>query len=71
MLLLASELNPTRFDQVISAMGGHGERVTSLHELGGALRRALDSNLPAVIEVPVSRVPSPLTEAVIARGGEV
>ncbi|MGV9797558.1 thiamine pyrophosphate-binding protein [Mycobacterium sp. NPDC003449] len=68
---LASELSATRFDRVIAALGGYGERVTDLRDFGAALHRALDSGLPACLEVPVNRTPSPLTEAVIARGGEV
>lgn len=69
--ILATELSTTRFDQVIAALGGPGERVTSLDDLGPALDRALASGLPACIEVPVERVPSPLTDAVISRGGGV
>jgi acetolactate synthase-1/2/3 large subunit len=69
--VLASELSDVRYDRVISALGGYGERVTSLGDIGPALRRALDSGVPACLDVPVSRAPSPLTEAVIARGGEV
>jgi len=69
--VLASELSDVRYDRVITALGGHGERVTSLGELRPALQRALDAGVPACIDVPVSRAPSPLTEAVISRGGEV
>lgn len=68
---LASELSETRYDQVITALGGYGERITSLDDLGPALERALASGVPACIEVPVQRVPSALTQAVIERGGEV
>lgn len=69
--VLASELGPTRYDHVITALGGYGERVTSLDELSHALTRAIVADVPACLEVPVQRTPSPLTEAVIARGGEV
>jgi len=69
--VLASELSDVRYDRVITALGGYGERVTSLGELRPALQRALDAGVPACIDVPVSLAPSPLTEAVISRGGEV
>lgn len=69
--VLASELSDVRYDRVIAALGGHGERVTSLAELGPALQRAMEADIPVCIDVPVSRVSSPLTDAVIGRDGEV
>ncbi|GAW52398.1 MULTISPECIES: thiamine pyrophosphate-binding protein [unclassified Nocardioides] len=69
--VVASELTAVRYDRVIEAMGGYGEYVTSVAELGPAIERAIASGKPACIEVPVSRDPSPLTNAVIARGGQV
>lgn len=68
---VASELTAMRYDRVVEAMGGYGERVTSLAEIGPAIEWAIASGKPACIEVPVSRDPSPLTNAVIARGGAV
>lgn len=69
--LLASDLSPTRFDQVVTALGGHGRRIEDLGDLPGALADAIASGLPSCIEIPVTLDPSPLTEAVIARGGVV
>lgn len=48
---IATELTPTRYDRFAEALGGHGEHVTRLDELRPALRRALDSGLPAVVNV--------------------
>lgn len=48
---VASELADTRYDKLGEALGGHGERVRSIEELQPALRRALDSGLPSVIDV--------------------
>jgi acetolactate synthase-1/2/3 large subunit len=50
------------FADVAGSLGGHGERVDNPAEIRGALRRALDSQKPAVIEVIVDdslSVPSP------------
>lgn len=69
--MLASKLSPTPFNRVIEALGGYGELVTDLDELPTALGRALASGKPACLQIPVSLDPSPLTQAVISRGGEV
>ena len=41
----------TRYDKMAEAMGGHGERVTEPGEIQPAIRRALDSGRPAVVDV--------------------
>lgn len=48
---VASELADSRYDKLAEALGGHGERVSSLEDLRPALRRALDSGLPSIIDV--------------------
>jgi acetolactate synthase-1/2/3 large subunit len=54
------ELNPTRYDLVATALGGHGELVRSAAELPGALDRSLASGKPAVINVMIESIPSPV-----------
>ena len=47
---VVADLRPaTRYDEVVRALGGHGELVSSPAELRPALRRAFDSGLPAVV----------------------
>lgn len=47
---VVADLRPgTRYDEVVRALGGHGELVSSPDELRPALRRAFDSGLPAVV----------------------
>jgi len=47
---VVAELRPgTRYDEVVTALGGYGELVTTPEELGPALRRAFESGLPAVV----------------------
>jgi acetolactate synthase-1/2/3 large subunit len=54
------ELNPTRHDLVASALGGHGELVTSHLDLAPAIERSLASGKPAVINVMIDGIPSPM-----------
>jgi acetolactate synthase I/II/III large subunit len=49
---VVAELRPgTRYDEVVRALGGHGELVSAPAELRPALERALASDLPAVVNV--------------------
>jgi len=54
------ELNATRYDLVAIALGGHGELVTQLDELAGAIERSMASGKPAVINVMIEPIPSPV-----------
>lgn len=49
---VVAELRPgTRYDEVVRALGGHGELVTAPAELRPALERAFASGLPSVVNV--------------------
>jgi len=49
---VAADLQPgCRYDQVVAGLGGHGEFVTSPDEIGPAIDRALESGLPALVNV--------------------
>jgi len=49
---VVAELRPgTRYDEVVRALGGHGELVAEPDELRPALERAFGSGLPAVVNV--------------------
>lgn len=49
---VAAELTPrTRYDQVVEALGGHGELVEKPEELKGALHRAFEAGKPALVNV--------------------
>ena len=62
--LVGCELLPSRYDEVVRALGGHGEHVTTPGQLGPALERAWASGLLACVNVSIQRVPAP----VIRRG---
>ena len=57
--LFECELLPSRYDGVATALGGHGAHVASVAELGAALRGAMESELPACVNVSISRHPAP------------
>lgn len=54
------ELNQTRYDLVATALGGHGELVEKAADLVPAIDRALASGKPAVINVMIESIPSPV-----------
>jgi len=53
--VVATELAFTRYDQVVEALGGHGEHVTKPDEIGPALKRAFESNKPALVNVEMRK----------------
>ncbi|MEP9368423.1 thiamine pyrophosphate-binding protein [Xanthobacter sp. VNH20] len=54
------DLLPTRYDQVVTALGGFGACVTRADELPDALERAHASGRPACINVMIESVPAPV-----------
>jgi len=54
------ELNQTRYDLVASALGGHAELVEKAADLAPAIERALASGKPAVVNVMIESIPSPV-----------
>jgi acetolactate synthase I/II/III large subunit len=54
------ELDPTRYDLVVAALGGHGELVENVADLPGAVERSLASGKPACINVMIESIPSPV-----------
>jgi acetolactate synthase-1/2/3 large subunit len=53
------ELLPARYDQVVSALGGHGEHVERAADMPGAIERALASGKPACINVMIESIAAP------------
>ncbi len=48
---VATELRYTRYDQVVEALGGHGEHVTEPDQIRPAIDRAFASGQPALVNV--------------------
>ena len=57
---IGCELHPSRYDLVVKALGGHGENVVTASEFAPALDRALNSGLPACINVSIQPIKAPL-----------
>ncbi|MEM9894332.1 MAG: thiamine pyrophosphate-dependent enzyme, partial [Actinomycetota bacterium] len=53
--LVATELNYTRYDLVVEALGGHGEHVTEPDQIRPALERAFASGKPALVNVEMRK----------------
>lgn len=48
---VAADLRPTRYDDVVKALGGAGETVSDPRQIGPALDRALAANVPYLVNV--------------------
>jgi len=48
---IGTELGFTRYDKIVEALGGYGEFVENPNEIGAAIERALDSGVPACVNV--------------------
>ncbi len=64
---VATDLLPTRYDQVVRGLGCHGELVENPEELQPALERCLKLERPALINIQVQRAVSPRGQAAINR----
>ena len=64
---VATNLLPTRYDLVAQGLGAEGIHVTQRDELGPALKSALASNRPTVVNVEISRTASPRGEMAVER----
>ncbi len=54
------DLLPTRYDQVVAALGGHGDMIDDAALLPAAIERALASGKPACINVMIEGVAAPI-----------
>lgn len=62
---VATDLLPSKYDQVVKALGGHGESVQHPDELPDALERAFSMNRPTLINVQIANAISPRAQAAI------
>jgi acetolactate synthase-1/2/3 large subunit len=54
------ELLPARYDQVVAALGGHGEHVERAADLLPAIERALASGKPACVNIMIESIAAPV-----------
>jgi acetolactate synthase-1/2/3 large subunit len=57
---IGCELLPTRYEQAVAVLGGHGEMVMRAADLPAALERALASGKPSCINAMIARLPAPV-----------
>lgn len=57
---IGCDLLSTRYDEIVRAMGGHGELVTKADEMLPALDRAYASGLPACVNVALDGIAAPI-----------
>ncbi|MCY4476306.1 MAG: thiamine pyrophosphate-binding protein [Chloroflexi bacterium] len=57
----------TRYDLVAKGLGAYGENVTTTEQLEPAIKRAFDYNGPALLNIEVGQIISPVAEAAIDR----
>ena len=67
---VATTLRQSRYDQVVQALGGHGELVSRPDELEPAVKRSLQSGLPALVNVITKPAISALAAASILKNKE-
>lgn len=59
--LIGCKLSGARYDKAAEGLGGHGEYVTELSALDGALERAIASGKPACVNVEIKGAPAPVS----------
>jgi acetolactate synthase-1/2/3 large subunit len=57
--LIGCALDETRYDLAVQGLGGHGEYVTDPADLDAAIKRAVDSGMPACVNVRIEGLPAP------------
>jgi acetolactate synthase-1/2/3 large subunit len=65
--VVGTELGLIRYDKVVQDLGGYGELVQNPDGIVPALQRALDSGLPACVNVITECAQSPITEAQLSQ----
>jgi acetolactate synthase-1/2/3 large subunit len=64
---VATKLLPSRYDQVVSGLGGYSELVTDHRDLKNAISRSVNQDLPSLLNVQISNSISPRAEAAITK----
>ena len=64
---VGTDLRFVHYEKMVEALGGHGEYVERPEEVAPAVKRALNSGKPSLVNIAVKRLPSPLAEAFVAR----
>jgi len=60
---IGCELSDARYDLAVEGLGGHGEFVTKLEALDGALQRSIESGKAACVNVMIEGLPAPVLQS--------
>jgi acetolactate synthase-1/2/3 large subunit len=64
---VGTDLRPARYDRMVEALGADGAYVDRADDIGPAVRRALRSGRPSLVNIAIRNVRCPLADAMIAR----
>ena len=64
---VATDLLPSRYDQIVEALGGYGEMVEHPSQLEPAIERAFNSDLPSLVNIRIQNAISPRAAAAVNR----
>ena len=64
---VATDLLPSRYDQIVEALGGYGEMVEHPSQLEPAIERAFNSDLPSLVNIRIQNAISPRGAAAVNR----
>ncbi len=64
---VATDLLPSRYDQIVEALGGHGELVEHPSQLEPAIDRAFNCGLPSLVNIRIQNAISPRAAAAVNR----
>jgi acetolactate synthase-1/2/3 large subunit len=59
---VGTELSPARYDMVMEALGGAGETIETLDQVGPAVARAFAAGIPYCLNVKIRGARSPFTD---------
>jgi acetolactate synthase-1/2/3 large subunit len=62
---VGTDLRNVRYDQVVQALGGHGEYVEKGEDVAPAVQRAIDSQKPSLVNIVIKSIASPMAQAMI------
>ncbi len=64
---VATDLLPSRYDQIVKALGGYGGMVEHPSQLEPAIERAFNSKLPSLLNIHIKNAISPMAAAAVNR----
>ena len=64
---VSTDLRYIRYDEIVTTLGGYGEHLEKREEIVPAVKRAMASGKPSLVNISIASKRSPLADAMIAR----